>query len=155
MMKSCLLSFCVFALLLAPSFPVARAQAQHSNALRKELDAALRSKKEVVLVVAPHYQKGDDENEAYGDWADRFNDFSAHAGEGVKVIRVTRAQYVRDVAEPVIKGRFATLFVKDLGQGLLYDHMVLESDVYKVGVAYLSEQAARAQGLQKVGIRFR
>jgi hypothetical protein len=143
-----------FTLLAGP----APAQSHRSDQARAEIAAALHSKRKIVLVVAPlsqnQYGQAD---EAYGDWADRLNNFSARATADIKIIKVTRAQYAQIVVEPKIKTDFATLFMLDPKRALLYDGMILENEVYQCAVAYLNhaanETALANYGLQKVGAR--
>jgi 3-deoxy-D-arabino-heptulosonate 7-phosphate (DAHP) synthase len=141
-----------FTLLAGP----APAQSHRSDQARAEIAAALHSKRKIVLVVAPLSQNQyGPADEAYGDWADRLNNFSAHAADDIKIIKVTRAQYAQIVTEPKIKGDFATLFMLDPKRALLYDGMILENEVYQCAVAYLNhasnDKSLANYGLQKVG----
>jgi len=143
-----------FALLRGPT----PAHAQRSDKARAEIKTALRSKRKIVLIVAPSSQKQyAQEDEAYGDWADRLNTFSVRATADIKIIRVTRAQYGQIVVEPKIKGDFATLFMLDPKRALLYDGMILENEVYQCAVAYLNhapnDKSLANYGLRKVGAR--
>jgi hypothetical protein len=143
-----------FALLSGPT----PAHAQRSDKARTEIRTALHNKIKIVLVVSPvsqnQYAQAD---EAYGDWADRLDNFSARATADIKIIKLTPAQYAQIVVVPKIKGDFATLFMLDPKRALLYDGMILENEIYQCAVAYLNrepnDKSLANYGLQKVGAR--
>jgi hypothetical protein len=108
----------------------------------KEIEQAFNSGKLVVLVVAPSKSGGeDDESEAYGDWADSLNGFAASVPADIKIIKLAAAKYKQEVEEPKIRKEFATVFLRDSTHSLLYDGMVVEAKVYKLGLAWLHQQA--------------
>ena len=129
------------------------ANAQHEAKAGKEIEQAFSSGKTVVLVVAPHKSAGDDESEAYGDWADNLNRFASSLPADTKLVKLTAAQYKQDVEEPKIRQAFATVFLRDRTHALLYDGMIVEAKAYKVGLGWLHQQpdekAMSAYGLQE------
>ena len=123
-----------------------------------QLLSALRTGKPVVLVIA-NGAPARPTDEAYGDWADALNNFAAHADPGVKIIRLTARAYRSAIAAPRIPGHFATLFIRDLDHALLYRGMILEPQVYRLGLDYVLQQTepstAKAYGLAPTTVRLR
>lgn len=119
---------------------------------RKDIDQAFGSGKFVVLVVAPA-KSADEDSEAYGDWAEYLNAFSSSVPANTKIIKLTAARYKLTVEEPKIRREFATVFLKDATHALLYDGMILEAKVYKVGLGWLHQNATdkelAGQGLKE------
>jgi hypothetical protein len=95
----------------------------------RELVAALRSGKPVVLVIA-RSAKAKPTDEAYGDWADALNNFGANADPRLKIIKLTARAYRLAISGPRISGQFAMLFTRGLEHALLYRGMILEPQVY-------------------------
>lgn len=126
---------------------------------RAEVAKALRSGQGVVLVVVADVKKPGAADESYGDWADNLNYFVAHADQKIKIIKLTARRYPNVMADPKTKSRYATLFIRDLSHVLLYDGMILESQVYKLGQAYILQhsdpKAMSAWGLQETTARLR
>ena len=116
------------------------AQSPGRDGMRKDIEAALRNGKSVVLVVAPAMSKTNDADESYGDWADGLNDFAAHAGADVKVFRLTPPKFSQLLLQPKVKGNFATLFIRESGHALVYEGMVVEPKIYAIGLAYLQHR---------------
>jgi len=124
---------------------------------RDEIGSALRAGKRVILVVAPRYDKSLDSDEAYGDWADQFNYFTAHVSKDVKVMVLTKAKYVETVDDPKIKGSYGTLFLLNSTHALLYDGAILEREIYEIGISRNEpdEKAVSTSGLQKVSFHLK
>ena len=124
----------------------------------RELVAALRSGKPVVLVIA-RGTTAKPTDEAYGDWADALNNFGANADPRLKIIKLTARTYRVAIAGPRISGQFATLFIRGLDHALLYRGMIMEPQVYRLGQGYILEQTelspAAAYGLTPTTIRLR
>lgn len=115
--------------------------AQHEAKVRKEIEQAFSSGKMVVLVVAPQKHAGEeDENEAYGDWADGLNGFASALPADTKIVKLTAAEYKQDVEEPRIRRAFATVFLRDSTHALLYDGMIVEAKAYMIGLGWLHQQ---------------
>jgi hypothetical protein len=137
----------------------AASQRQQTAGPCKDVEQALASKKVVVLVIAPAKSPGQDESEAYGDWADYLNAFSSSVPADTKIIKLTPAKYSQTVEEPKIRRNFATVFMKDSTHSLLYDGMIVEPKVYKVALGWLHENAdskdLAAQGLQEKPARLK
>jgi len=144
-----------FAALLALVFCFGVSGAERAGSITGELRAGRR----VVVAVAPAAQQGQDANEAYGDWADRLNQFSQHLPNGVRVLKFTSSGLRKVVRQPVVSQQYATLFLKDRTHGLLYDGMILEAEVYRLGLAWLDgrsdENELAASGLRPVLVRLR
>ncbi|MGD0758917.1 MAG: hypothetical protein ABR921_08435 [Candidatus Sulfotelmatobacter sp.] len=129
-------------------------QAPQETGARKDIDLAFGGNKVVVLVIAPAKSAHEDDNsEAHGDWADYLNGFSSSAPADTKIIRLTPAKYRQVVEEPKIRRDFATVFLRDSTHSLLYDGMILEPKVYKLGLAWLhqhpDDKEMAAYGLQE------
>src|SRR3954465_12454821 len=100
---------------------------------RKEVDTAFRARQPFVLVVTGSGEKATDTSEAYADWAEYLNAFRTQADSRVKIVKVTALQYPEFITGPKLKDQYATLFVRDAGHVLLYDGMILEPQVYRLG----------------------
>jgi len=137
----------------------AASQSKQNAGLCKDIAQAFESKKVVVLVIGPAKSAGQDESEAYGDWADYLNAFSSSAPSDTKIIKLTPTKYSQTVEEPKIRRNFATVFMKDATHSLLYDGMIVEPKVYKVALAWLHENADNkdlaTQGLQEKPARLK
>jgi len=124
-----------------------------STKTRNEIDDAFSSKKTVVLIVAPSKSAGEDESEAYGDWADSLNGFTSSLPADTKIVKLTAAQYKQQVEEPQIRRVYATVFLRDAAHALLYDGMIVEAKAYNVGLEWLhehpDEKAMAAYGLHE------
>jgi hypothetical protein len=124
----------------------------------RELVAALRSGKPVVVVIASG-AAAKPTDELYGDWADALNNFAAYSSPQLEIIKLTARAYRLAIAGPRIPGQFATLFIRDLDHALLYRGMILEPQVYRLGQGYILEQTepspAGAYGLTPTAIRLR
>jgi hypothetical protein len=133
----------------------AAAPAQRGN----EIQAAIRSGKPVVVVVAKAPQKGDDSDETYGDWAAYLNRFARRAGSAVSIVKVTPERYAALVAEPKLTSGYATLFLRGTSHALLYRGMILEPQVYEQGRKYSSlgpdDKWVASDGLQEVTLALR
>jgi hypothetical protein len=131
----------------------AASQSKQNAGPCKDIAQAFEGKKVVVLVIAPTKSAGQDDSEAYGDWADYLNAFSSSAPSDTKIIRLTPAKYGQTLEEPKIRRNFATVFMKDSTHSLLYEGMIVEPKVYKVALGWLHENAdskdLAAQGLQE------
>lgn len=127
--------------------------------VRKDLDTAFHAGQPFVLVVTGDSQKAADTNEAYADWAEYLNAFRVQTDPRIKIVKVTALQYPELIVEPKPKDKYATLFVRDAEHVLLYDGMILEPQVYQLGLAYLKDhsdgKASSSNGLRKVSIRRR
>jgi hypothetical protein len=129
-------------------------QTRQETGARKDIDLAFSGKKVVVLVIAPAKSAGEEsQSEAYGDWADYLNEFSSSLPSDTKIIRLTSDKYRQAIEEPKIRHDFATVFLKDATHALLYDGMVVEPKVYKLGLGWLNQHAEdkdlAAYGLQQ------
>jgi hypothetical protein len=132
--------------------------AEIATASPAELIAELDRGNPIVIVVwnetAP---KSTDES--YGDWADTLNNFAARADGRVKIIKMAALAYRLAVVAPRISGQFATLFVRNLQNTLLYQGMILEPQVYQLGQNYILAQtespAATKYGLTPTAIHLR
>jgi hypothetical protein len=126
---------------------------------RKDLDAAFHAGQPFILVITGGKPKPADDNETYADWAEYLNAFRAQTDSRIKIVKVTALQYPELIIEPKPKDKYATLFVRDSEHGLLYDGMILEPQVYQLGLAYLQDhpdgKANLANGLKDVSVRRR
>jgi hypothetical protein len=141
------------------SLAIAAAAQPRKDVTYKDVETALHDGKKVVLVVSPTGRKQNDADESYADWADGLNDFAAHAGADIKILKVTPLRLTQLMLQPKVKGDFATLFIRDPEHALVYDGMVVEPKVYEIGLAYLKhhpdEKAESAYGLQEKTVRFK
>ena len=125
---------------------------REANAHQK-IEQAFSSGKMVVLVVAPQKSAGDEESEAYGDWADNLNGFASSLPADTKIVKLTAAQYKQDVEEPKIRRPFATLFLRDSTHALLHDGMIVEAKAYKIGLDWLHQQQQDEKTIAAYGFR--
>jgi hypothetical protein len=117
-------------------------QTRPEASVRKDIDLAFGSSKVVVLVISPAKSAGEEsDSEAYGDWADYLHEFSSSVPSDTKIVKLTSAKYRQAVEEPKIRRDFATVFLKDATHALLYDGMVVEPKVYKLGLGWLHQHA--------------
>ncbi len=125
---------------------------------REALETALRSGVGVVLVVTSARQP-DPADEAYGDWAEYLNRFSARADPAIRIIKTTAAEYRNILAAPPLTSDFATLFIRDPKHALQYDGMILEPQVYLRGQAYVLRRAdftpRTGYGLRQTAVQLR
>ncbi|MDR3773292.1 MAG: hypothetical protein P4L26_08095 [Terracidiphilus sp.] len=145
--------------ILVTLLAAARAQQPRSGGARHDMDAAFHVGKTVVLVVIPNRRKPSDADESYGDWADGLNKFAAQAGAGIKILKVTPLCLSNLLLEPKLTNQFAILFFRDSEHALVYDGMVLEPKIYRLGLAYMrhetDEKLDSDYGLQDKPTRFR
>jgi hypothetical protein len=124
------------------TIPSGVSQTRPEAGARRDIEQAFDSNKIVVLVIAPAKSAGqENESEAYGDWADYLKEFSASAPSDSKIIKLTSTKYRQTFEEPKIRHDFATVFLKDSTHSLVYDGMVVEPKVYKLGVGWLNQRA--------------
>jgi len=127
--------------------------------VRKEVDTAFHAEQPFVLVVTGNGQRAADTDEAYADWAEYLNAFRSQTAPAVKIVKVTALQYPELIVEPKLKDQYITLFIRDAEHVLLYDGMILEPQVYRLGLAYLQghpdKKADSVSGLKQVAIRRR
>jgi hypothetical protein len=67
-------------------------------------------------------------------------------------------KYQKRIVRPALTTAFATLFIRDGTEVLFYDGMVLEPQIYWIGVDFLhgrSTTAAAAYGLREQQLRLR
>ena len=147
-------SSCVVVLLLGLTLPCASPAAGP----REAIETALRGGKAVILVVASS-RPAASADEAYADWAEYLNRFSAHADPTIKIIKATAAEYRRIIAAPPLADDFATLFIRDPQHALQYDGMILEPQIYRLGQDYILRRAEMAPrigyGLRQTAVQLR
>jgi hypothetical protein len=100
----------------------------------------LRDGRPTVIIVSPPAHDLAPRSEAYADWAFYRDDFLRRRPEDLCVLRMAAAAYRRRFAEPVLSDRFATIFVRDPDHALVYPGLILEPDIYRLGVAFLRGQ---------------
>lgn len=152
-------SACWIALILAVTINQASQASNGPASVRAEIATAIRSEKPVILVVFNVVRKPNDADEAYGDWAEYLNSFSSHADRRVKIIKLTPRQYTETMADPKLKGGFATLFIRDRAHVLLYNGKILEPQIYELGQSYMLQSSDlklfAPWGLQEITVRLR
>ena len=140
-------------------FTITAPQHLPAPTVNKEIEAASRDGKAVILIIAPSSRKQNDTSEAYGDWSDGVNDFVATVSTHVKIFKLTRLSLSYLLAQPKIANNFALLFIRDSEHALVYDGVAVEPKIYKLGLEYLNhepdERSNAEYGLKEKAIHFR
>jgi hypothetical protein len=120
--------FLLFSLL---AFPFSSTAAKCDVSTVKQLDAALSSNKQILLLAWSKKDKCENEDEVCGDWADRLNRFFTHQGKSFKIIRVPAKAWKNVVSMGTSDiPKMSSLFIKKGHQSYFYKGPILESDVY-------------------------
>jgi hypothetical protein len=125
--------FIAFVLLVA-SLSTATAQ----NA-RQGLRSAVAAGKPVVLVVARNPSAADLKSEAYADYAEYLNAFSAANQERFAFIKVKAAELKTLFAQSTpVRGPFATVLIRTANSAVYYDGKIQDPPTFKIAADFLT-----------------
>jgi hypothetical protein len=141
-------------LLLIASLSAATAE----NA-RQLLRGALAANKPVVLVVARNPTAADLKSEAYGDYAEYLNAFSAAHRERFAFIKVKAAELKSLFAQSTpVRGPFATVLIRGADGAVYYDGKIQDPPTYQIAADFLTggpEAATASAGFKPFRFKLR
>ena len=141
---------------MSVALPQSNGPRKGKAASKNEILAALKTGRSIVVVVQPSPKPGYDE--AYADWAAYLNEFAARE-KSVKIVMLSQRRYSELVTAPKLSRPYNTLFLRAAKNALLYRGMILEPDVYRIGMAYMTAkpgaEAVQREGLEEVKLEMR